>query len=146
MTRVLKTTLLLAVAMMVFSSLSFGSILCDGAPTTLNAANAGGGCQFGSNLFTNLSLAGSFAFPGTPSDSINSGTVSVSFTGSTTNPGVVNVVLTNSDAASWALTGTQQFSLVFSYTVTGSAAYFGVFGQLQWIRNQQYTGHRVDLV
>jgi len=51
----------------------------------------------------------------------------MTFTGATTNPGVVNVMLSNSDVAAWALTGSQQFDLVLTYTVTGSAAYFTQF-------------------
>jgi hypothetical protein len=39
----------------------------------------------------------------------------------------VNVTLTNSDLASWALTGSQQFDLILTYTVTGSALYFTQF-------------------
>jgi hypothetical protein len=124
---ILKRVLVLAVATVALSSLSFATILCGGAPQTILAISTAGGCTYGTNIFTNVSIATSTEFPGTPVDAIAPGTVELTMTGALTNPGVVNVVLSNSDAGSWSLTGSQEFNIILTYTVTGSAAYFSAF-------------------
>jgi hypothetical protein len=126
---ILKRTLLLALATTVMSSLSFASLLVCGSNQSVTLLSSAGvtGCTFGSNTFTNFSVAGSNEFGTTSPDAISPSTVQMTFTGATTNPGVVNVMLSNSDVAAWALTGSQQFDLVLTYTVTGSAAYFTQF-------------------
>ena len=63
----------------------------------------------------------------TSPDAIDPTKVQLAFTGATTNPGVVNVVVSDSNAAAWALQGAMQFDLILTYTVTGSAAYFAQF-------------------
>jgi hypothetical protein len=126
MKTILKRTLLLALATMALSSLSFATILCGGTPQTISAIAAAGGCTFGSNLFSNVSIATSNEFAASP-DAIDPTKVQLTLTGALTNPGVVNVMVSDSNAAAWALTGAMQFDLVLTYTVTGSAAYFTQF-------------------
>src|SRR5216684_4397619 len=126
MKKTLKRTLLLALATTALSSLSFGTILCGGAPQTVSAIAAAGGCTFGTNLFTNVTIATSNEFAASP-DAIDPTKVQLILTGATTNPGVVNVTVSNSNTAAWALVGAMQFDLVLTYTVTGSAAYFTQF-------------------
>lgn len=126
MNKTLKRTILLALATMALSSLSFATILCGGAPQTISAIAAAGGCTFGSNLFSNVSISTSNEFAASP-DAIDPTKVQLTLTGATTNPGVVNVVVSDSNAAAWALVGAMQFDLVLTYTVTGSAAYFTQF-------------------
>jgi hypothetical protein len=125
MKKTLKRTLLLALATMALSSLSFATILCGGVPQTVSAINAASGCTFGTNLFSNLLISGS-VFAASP-DAIDATKVQVALSGALTNPGVVNVTLSDSNAAAWTLAGAQQFNLVLTYTVTGSAAYFTQF-------------------
>jgi hypothetical protein len=124
---ILKKTVLLALATTALSSLSFATILCGAVPQTILAISSAGGCTYGTNLFSNVSIGTSTEFPGTAVDAIAPGTVQLTMTGALTNPGVVNVVLSNSDTGSWALTGSQEFNIILTYTVTGSAAYFSSF-------------------
>jgi PEP-CTERM motif len=126
MKKVLRSTLVVVFAALALPSTSFASILCDGTPTSISVIIAGGGCQFGSNLFTNVSIAASNEFAASP-DAIDPTKVQLAFTGATSNPGVVNVVVSNANAASWALAGPMQFALNLTYTVTGSAPYFTQF-------------------
>ena len=125
-----KRTLFLALATTALSSTSFATILCDGTPTSVATISAGGGCQFGSNAFTNVSIATSTDSITTPAGSIDPNQVALSFimTGN-----MLNVIISNlntnttgsSTGSNWGLTGTQQFSLILTYTVTGSLpAYF----------------------
>jgi hypothetical protein len=125
-----KRTLLLALATMILSSLSFATILCDGTPTAISVINAGGGCQFGSNAFTNVSIATSTESVTSPAGAIDANQVALSFSLS---GNLLNVVISNlntnttgsTTGSNWGLTGTQQFSLILTYTVTGSLpAYF----------------------
>jgi hypothetical protein len=125
-----KRTLLLALATMALSSISFATILCDGTPTAISVINAGGGCQFGSNAFTNVSIATSTDSITTPAGAIDPNQVALSFSLA---GNLLNVVISNlntdttgsSTGSNWGLTGTQQFSLILTYTVTGSLpAYF----------------------
>jgi hypothetical protein len=124
-----KRTLLLALATTAFSSLSFATILCDGT-TSITVISAAGGCQYGANTFTNLSIATSTKSTATPSGAIDPNQVAVAISQS---GDLLDVVLTNlntnttgsTTGFNWSLTGTQQFSLIFTYTVTGSLpAYF----------------------
>jgi len=123
---VLRRVLLLGLATMALSSLSFASILCGGAPQTISAIAAAGGCVYGTNTFSNVSIATSVEFAASP-DAIDPTKVQLTLTGATTNPGVVNVMLSDSNAAAWALVGAMQFDLILTYTVTGSAPYFTQF-------------------
>lgn len=124
-----KRTLLLVLATTAFSSLSFATILCDGT-TSITAISAAGGCQYGSNTFTNVSLAGSSESFSTPAGAIDPNQVAV---GISQVGDLLDVVITNlntdttgsTTGSNWSLTSTQQFSLIFTYTVTGSLpAYF----------------------
>jgi hypothetical protein len=126
---ILKRTLLLALATTFLSSLSFASLLVCGSNQSVTLLSTAGvtGCTDGTNTFSNISVATSNEFGTTLADAISPNTVQLSFTGAMTNPGVVNVIVSNSDAASWMLTGSQQFDLILTYTVTGSAAYFTQF-------------------
>jgi hypothetical protein len=123
---VFRRVLLLGLATMTLSSLSFATILCGAVPQTISAIAAGGGCTFGSNLFSNVSIATSVEFVASP-DAIDPTKVQLTLTGATTNPGVVNVMVSDSNAAAWALVGAMQFDLILTYTVTGSAPYFTQF-------------------
>jgi len=127
---IFKRTLLLALGTMILSSLSFATIMCDGTPTAISVINAGGGCQFGTNAFTNVSIATSTESITTPAGAIDPNQVALSFTLS---GNLLNVVVSNlntnttgsSTGSNWGLVGTQQFSLILTYTVTGSLpAYF----------------------
>jgi len=120
MKKVLWSTLFVVFATLALPSTSFASILCDGAPTFILAIIAGGGCQFGSNLFTNVSIGANIELAASP-DAIDPTKVQLAFTGATSSPGVVNVTVSNANAASWALVGAMQFDLRLTYTVTGSA-------------------------
>ncbi len=124
-----KRTLLLVLATTAFSSLSFATILCDGT-TSITAISTAGGCQYGSNTFTNVSIATSTESFSTPAGAIDPNQVAVAISQS---GDLLDVVLTNlntdttgsTTGSNWSLTGTQQFSLIFTYTVTGSLpAYF----------------------
>jgi hypothetical protein len=127
---IFKRTLLLALATMILSSLSFATILCDGTPIAISVINTGGGCQFGSNAFTNVSIATSTDSITTPAGAIDPNQVALSFNLS---GNLLNVVVSNlntnttgsSTGSNWGLVGTQQFSLILTYTVTGNLpAYF----------------------
>jgi hypothetical protein len=126
MNKTLKRALLLALATMALSSLSFATILCSGVPQTISAIAAAGGCTYGTNLFSNVSIATSNEFAASP-DAIDPTKVQLTLTGALTNPGVVNVIVSDSNSAAWTLLGAMQFDLVLTYTVTGSAAYFSQF-------------------
>ena len=122
MTKTVKRMLILGTATLALSSLSFGSVFCDGAPTPIATIAAAGGCNFGSNFFTNVSIATSTASATTSTDAIDPTKVQLAFTQA---GNVINVTVSDSNAAAWALTGTQQFNLVLTYTVTGGLpAYF----------------------
>lgn len=118
---IFQRTLLLALATMALSSLSFATILCDSFQT-ITAITAAGGCGFGPNSFTNVSIGTSTEGGGAAADAISPDTVGLTInqTGN-----LLNVVISNSDSASWALTAAQQFNLILTYTVTGPLpAYF----------------------
>jgi hypothetical protein len=110
---------------MALSSLSFATILRDGTPTSITAINNGGGCQFGSTLFTNFSIASSTESGSATTDAIDPNMVQLAFrqTGN-----ILDVVTSNSNALSWSLSGNGQLSLFLTYTVTGGLpAYFNAF-------------------
>jgi hypothetical protein len=114
--------LILSTATMVFSSLSFGSIFCDGTPTAIATISAAGGCYFGTNLFTNVTIGTSTESATTSTDAIDPTKVQLAFTRS---GNVINVIVSDSNTTAWTLTGTQQFNLILKYDVTGGLpAYF----------------------
>ena len=111
---------------MALSSLSSASIYC-GAAQTLSDIIAGGGCSFGSNTFTNVSLAGSTTAGGAPAGAIDP--TQVTLQAALVGSNLLNVVITNLTPSNWALSGSQQFTLVLSYTLTGALpAYFLAVG------------------
>jgi hypothetical protein len=121
---IFKRTLLLALATMALSSLSFATILCGGVAQTVAAIAAAGGCQYGSNFFTNVSISTSTELGSAPAGAIDPTQVAVQVT-STSVPDVINVIVSNLTPSNWALTTNGQFTLVLTYTVTGSLpAYF----------------------
>jgi hypothetical protein len=114
-----KRTALLALATMALSSTSFGSILCGSTPTTLAAITAAGGCSFGSAIFTNISLAGSTESGGTLAGALDPTQIELAVTLTGPVPDLLNVTVTNLTPSNWQLTGSEQFTLALSYTVTG---------------------------
>jgi hypothetical protein len=114
--------LLVAAALLAASSPSFGTIVCGATPTSISAIDAAGGCTNGTNTFTNVSIATSTESIGSSSDAIDPTKVQLAITGS---GNLLNVILSDSDATSWALSGAEQFNLILTYTVTGGLpAYF----------------------
>jgi hypothetical protein len=112
-------------------SLGYGDTLCPiAAPVTLSSIGVGaagsgvsGSCSLGGGiLFSNISLAGSSSSGTGTAGAIDPTLVNIQFTGS---GNILNVVLT--DPTGWSLSGTQQFDLVLSYTMTGGA-WFVSFG------------------
>ena len=124
MTKTIRRILVLGMATMALSSLSFGSIFCG---TAVTIAATGGSCYFGSNTFTNISIATSSESVGTPAGAIDP--TQVTFQVSTAFPNLLNVLISNLTPSNWALTATQQFNLILTYTVTGALpAYFQAVG------------------
>jgi|SRR5580704_2041587 hypothetical protein len=124
---VLKRALLLALTTMALSSLSFATILCS-APTAISAIIAAGGCAFGTNTFTNVSISTSTESPGTPFAAIDPSQVALQITG---NPALnsIDVIVSNLTPSNWVVRNTQQFNLILTYTVTGGLpAYFAGVG------------------
>jgi len=124
MTKTVKKILILGTATMALSSLSFGSVFCG---TAVTIAATGGSCYFGSNSFTNISIATSTESIGTPAGAIDP--TQVTFQVSSAVPNLLNVLVSNLTQSNWALSGTQQFNLILTYTVTGGLpAYFQAVG------------------
>jgi hypothetical protein len=115
---VLKRALLLALATMALSSLSFATILCS-APTAISVIIASGGCAFGPNTFTNISISSSTESSGTPAGAIDPTQVALQVTASGPVPNYLNLIVSNLTPSNWALTGTQQFNLILTYTLAG---------------------------
>lgn len=117
-------TTLLAVVTVALSSPTFASILCA-VPTAISVIGAGGGCVFGSSIsntsatFTNVSIAGSSENAGTPTGAIDPTQVALSIFQSGNNQDGTAFILqvSNLTASNWALTGTQAFDLILTYTV-----------------------------
>lgn len=123
-TKTVRRILILATATMALSSLSFGSVFCG---TAVTIAATGGSCFFGSNTFTNISIATSSESVSAPAGAIDPN--QVTFQVSTATPNLLNVLISNLTPSNWALSGTQQFNLVLTYTVTGALpAYFQAVG------------------
>ena len=116
--KVLKRALLLIWATMALSSLSFATILCD-VPTAISVIIAAGGCAFGPNTFTNVSISTSTESPGTPAGSIDSTQVALQVTTTGPVPDYLNLIVSNLTPSNWGLTGTQQFNLILTYTLAG---------------------------
>jgi hypothetical protein len=114
--------LLLAGVLLAVASPSFATIVC-GSATTISAASAAGGCIVGANIFSNFSIATSTESGGTPTGAIDPTQVSIQISqaGNT-----FNLVLSNATPTNWQLSGTQQFNLILTYTVTGGAWWLAV--------------------
>jgi hypothetical protein len=112
----LKRALILGFATTALSSLSFASIFC-GTAQTIAAISAAGGCTFGSNAFTNVSIGTSTESAGTPTGAIDPTQVTMQV--SLAAPNLMNVLVSNLTPSNWALTATQQFDLILTYTLTG---------------------------
>lgn len=117
----------LALGVTGLSSLSFAAVLCPtSAPAALSTLGVGaagtgisGACSYGANTFSNISLTGStIAGAPSPTGSIDPTLVDIQVTSQNIpGGGLINLTLTN--PTSWALSGSSQFTLVLSYTVTG---------------------------
>jgi hypothetical protein len=123
---IFKRTLLLALGTTVLSSLSFATILCS-SPTAISVITAAGGCAFGTNTFTNVSISTSTKSIGTQAGAIDPTQVALQITG---DPALnaIDVTVSNLTASNWVVANTQQFTLILTYTVTGGlpAYFFGV--------------------
>ncbi len=114
--------LLLAAGVVALSSPGFALGVCTGVPTSVAALIAAGGCSFGANTFTLFDLTGS---SGVAAD-INPANIGVAMNlVSATN--TLNVVLTPLNTT-WSVSGTNQFTINLTYTVTGAGAWFRQFG------------------
>ena len=123
---IFKRSLLLALGTTVLSSLSFATMLCS-SPTAISVITAAGGCAFGTNTFTNVSISTSTKSIGTPAGSIDPNQVALQIIG---DPSLnsIDVIVSNLTASNWSVINTQQFNLILTYTVTGGlpAYFFGV--------------------
>jgi hypothetical protein len=93
---------------------------CGAAQSVLSLGAAG--CQLGSNTFSNFVLTGT-PTGGASANSVDPNFVDVAISYINSN---IQVLISNSDPASWALTGAQQFSLQLNYMVSGGA-WFNTF-------------------
>jgi hypothetical protein len=112
-----------------FAALSSATPLCPDVATSLaslgvGAAGSGinGACAIGPTIFSNISLAGSSSSG--IAGAIDPTQIDIAFNQV---GNILNVTLTN-PGGSWALTGTQQFDLVLSYTATAAGPMFSGFG------------------
>jgi len=112
-----KRALLLALGTAVLSSLSFATIVCD-VPTSIAVITAAGGCAFGTNTFTNVSISTSTKSIGTAAGAIDPNQVALQITG---DPALnaIDVIVSNLTPSNWVVVNTQQFNLILTYTVTG---------------------------
>jgi hypothetical protein len=123
---------ILAAGLASLSVLGYATPFCPGyvtlAPATLASIGVGtagsgvtGACTSGFNLFSNISLAGSSVSGSAPPGAIDPNDVEVQ---------VRQIgfdfffILTDPIPGDWSLTGTQQFTLDLSYTVSGPPWFF----------------------
>ena len=124
---VLKRALFLALATTALSSLSFATIVCN-APTAISVIVAAGGCAFGTNTLTNVSISTSTESIGTSAGAIDPNQVALQIVG---DPALnsIDVIVSNLTSSNWVVVNTQQFNLILTYTVTGGLpAYFAGVG------------------
>jgi hypothetical protein len=112
--------LLLAAGVVALSSPSFALTVCTGVPTSVSALIAAGGCSFGANTFTLFDLTGSSGVAA----AINPANIGVSINSVGT---TLSVVLSPLNTT-WSVSGTNQFTINMTYTVTGAGAWFRQFG------------------
>src|SRR5262249_20988407 len=111
--------LLLGAGVVALSSPSFALGVCTGVPTSVSALIAVGGCSLGPVNFTLFDLTGSSGVAAAINPA-NIG-VSVNTVGAALNLGL-SPLNTN-----WSVTGTNQFTINMTYTVTGGP-WFTKFG------------------
>jgi hypothetical protein len=115
----MKNNLLLVAGVLLgAASPGFATIICN--PATISAAAAAGVCTNtspdGTTVLTNISIGTSTESGGAPAGAIDPTQVQIAFT----NAGnLLNVTVSNLTPSNWALTGTQQFALILTYTETG---------------------------
>ena len=123
--RVSVRVALLALGVSCFSSVSMADTVICPTISAATIASLGGSCIFGGTLFSNISIATSTESLTAPTGAIDPNQVSLQFTSAGSNLAVVT--LTNATPSNWALTGTQQFNLILTYTMSGGP-WFSGFG------------------
>jgi len=114
------------------SVFAYATPLCPtSAPASLASFGVGtagsgvnGACLFGASLFSNISLAGSSSSATAQPGAVDPNDVDAQVTQV---GNLLTLTLTDPTAGDWSLTGTQQFTLNLSYTLSGGA-WFNSFG------------------
>jgi hypothetical protein len=114
----------LAVGLASLSVLGYATPLCPtSAPGSLASIGVGtagsgvsGACLFGATLFSNISIAGSSFFGTAQPGSIDPNDVNAQVTQV---GNIISLTMTDTTAGDWSISGTQQFTIILNYTLSG---------------------------